>query len=79
MDCGCIVDDHQNTSIQVPESSPGLENAMSAAVVMFTFLLYNKEHTSIMDSHITTTIYSGSGGGITGDIEIDIGMLQISK
>ena len=46
---------------------------------MSAFLLYNKEHTSIMDSRITTTIYSGSGGGITGDIEIDIGMLQISK
>ena len=56
VDYGCIVDDHQNASIQVPESSPGLENTM-AAVVMSAFLLYNKEHTSIMNSRITTTVY----------------------
>merc|ERR1719162_1358502 len=34
---------------------------------------------SIMDSRTTTTIDSGSGDGLTGDVDVDTGVLPISK
>ena len=39
--------------------------------------LHNKEHNSSMDSNTTTTIGSGSGDGVTGDV--DNGMLQTKQ
>merc|ERR1711865_599877 len=40
-------------------------------------LLFNKEHSSSMDSRTTTTIGSGSGDGVTGDVGVDVGLLPI--
>ena len=66
---------------QPPESLPGLDDEMAPAAIAALF--DNKEHASIMgsimDSRTTTTIDSGSGDGITGDVDVDTGVLPISK
>ena len=64
-------------STQVRKSSQGLEEATIS--VLTSALLHNNDHNSIMDSRTTTTTGSGSGDGITGDVEVDIGILPICK
>ena len=41
--------------------------------------LHNNGHNSNMDSRATTTIGRGSGDGVTGDVEVDVGMLQTRR
>jgi len=66
---------------QPPESLPGLVDEMAPAAIAALF--DNKEHASIMDSIMdsrsTTTIDSGSGDGLTGDVDVDVGLLPIRE
>merc|ERR1719157_226403 len=64
-----------NASTQVQESLQGLEEATTAAVK--SDLLFIKELSSSMGSR--TTIGSGSGDGVTGDVEMDVGLLPIRE
>jgi len=71
--------DHQNPnmSTQIRESLQGLEEARTAVVI--SNLLHNNDHNNSMDSRAMTTIGSGSGDGVTGDVDVDIGLLPISE
>ena len=64
-----------NASTQVQESLQGLEEATTAVVK--SDLLFIKEHSSSMGSRTTTNIGSGSGDGVTGDVDVDVGLLPI--
>merc|ERR1711865_441413 len=59
-----------NASTQVQESRQGLEEATTAVVT--SALLHKNDHNSGMDSRTTTTIGSGSGDGVTGDVDVDV-------
>jgi hypothetical protein len=70
---------HQNPNVstQVRESSQVLEEATTTVVT--SNLLHNNDHNNSMDSHATTTIGSDSGDDVTGDVEVDAGMLQTKR
>merc|ERR1711865_462693 len=47
--------------------------------IVTSALLHKIDRNSGMDSRATTTIGSGSGDGVTGDVEVDVGMLPIRE
>merc|ERR1711865_661315 len=59
------------------ESLLGVDDAMTAVVT--SALLHKNDRNSGMDSRATTTIGSGSGDVVTGDVEVDVGMLQTRR
>ena len=67
----------QNASFEVPESLLSVDDSMTAVVT--STLLLNNDHKSIIDSHATTTIGSGDGDGVAGDVEMDVGMLHSKR
>ena len=67
----------QNVSSEVPESLLVVDDVMTAVVT--SAVLHNNDHYSNMDSRAATTIGRGSGDGVTGDVEVDIGILPICK
>merc|ERR1711865_494303 len=60
------------------ESLLGVDDAMTA-VATSSALLHKNDRNSSTDSRAMTTIGSGSGDGVTGDVEMDVGMLQTKR
>merc|ERR1711865_5992 len=60
------------------ESLLGVDDAM-IAVATSSALLHKNDRNSSTDSRAMTTIGSGSGDGVTGDVEMDVGMLQTKR
>merc|ERR1719157_453946 len=77
VDVGLLpISEHRLDSVQ-EESLLGVDDAMTAVVT--SALLHKNDRNSSTDSRATTTIGSGSGDGVTGDVEMDVGMLQTNR